>query len=367
MELIMQKIKIMVDSNIPLLEKALSGLADISIFDGRTLSNKDIIDFGCKLLFVRSTTKVGEALLEGSNVEAVATATSGSEHFDKLYLEQKGIRCYDAIGSNALSVAEYCTFGILHWAMLRQINIEGKSLGIIGYGNVGKRLACFAKALGLNVIINDPPLFDNGFSFPKDYTYMGIDDLMNSCDIISTHTPLTFDGKHKTKDLIDERLIENLKAGSLLLHASRGGVVNESAWVLATKSGKIDAIIDVWEGEPNVSSEAAYAAIISTPHIAGHSYDAKLRGTLIMAEVFERETGLKPNYELILAELNSFGKRYICETDKQDIYELLSKSRDLLMLSDSFKLASNELDFAKRFDLFRKNYPIEREIFEEIY
>ncbi len=227
----MKKLNILIDDNIPLLPEILHPLGKIKTFPGRTLTNQDVLDFETDILVVRSTTKVNENLLKNSKVRVVATATSGSEHLDKDYLKQNDIIFFDSIGSNALSVAEYCIFGILHWAFEHKIDIKNKIIGIIGYGNVGRRLAVLARHIGLKVIINDPPLMNQKPDEIKNETHVNLKELIASSDILSTHTPLSFDGEYPTFSLINEDNLKYLKRKALLLHTSRGGVVEEKAWL----------------------------------------------------------------------------------------------------------------------------------------
>src|SRR6185436_19305877 len=148
--------RILVDENIPLGRETFGAYGEVAAFAGRTLARKDLD--GCDALMVRSVTKVDEALLKGTPVRFVGTATIGTDHVDLDWLARQGIGFSSAPGSNANSVAEYVTAALLHLRKTQGFTTEGKTLGIIGWGNVGKQVEKKAAALGLKVLRNDPPL-----------------------------------------------------------------------------------------------------------------------------------------------------------------------------------------------------------------
>ncbi len=369
----MKNINVLIDSNIPLLSEAIADFANVSIFEGGKLTNQKLIAAKCTMLFVRSTTQVNKELLNGTEVKFVATATSGSEHLDKIYLEANKIAYFDAIGSNALSVAEYVIFAILFWAQENNKPLDGKKIGIIGFGNVGKRVAYFARLLGLELWVNDPPLVAEGYAFPEGLKVSNIDEIFQNCDIITNHVPLELGGKFPTHNLIDGKLISMITQGSLFVHASRGGVVRESVWIEAAVKNQIVPIIDVWENEPYISSEAMRAARLATPHVAGHAFDAKLKGTLDMARAFEEFTGQKPNCDIILNELNNSEKIDLSNWNNENIYQMLLKSREIPRIHQAFlgeinnpdENITNEENISDRFKSMRKNFPCQREVFPE--
>ncbi|MDQ1265955.1 MAG: erythronate-4-phosphate dehydrogenase, partial [Bacteroidota bacterium] len=288
----MSKITAFIDSNIPLLAETLGSCVDICRFTGRGLSAKELIEGNCKYLFVRSTTKVNRELLDNTPVRFVGTATSGIDHIDSSFLESNRIAFADAPGSNANSVAEYVVFSILKWSLYKGIDLKGKSIGIIGYGNVGKIVGSYADNMKLKVFVNDPPLHDAGFEFPDYCKYSELSEI-SSCNIITNHVPLTNGGLYPTINLLDEKFITDMPNDSLFIHASRGGVADEDALLERMLKKEISGAIDVWYNEPLINSELAGLSIIATPHVAGYSRDGKLRGTLRMAQAFERHSGIK--------------------------------------------------------------------------
>lgn len=361
----MKKNIVLVDKNIPLLAEALAEVAEVTEFEGRKLNRTTLLDCECDMLFVRSTTQVNSALLYGSKVRFVATATSGSEHLDKKYLEENKIKYEDAIGSNAMSVAEYVIFAILKWAFEYDIDLKGKILGIVGFGNVGRRTAHYASLLGLRILVNDPPLYDIGFVFP-DYTeYRQLDDLLSECDILTNHVPLNSDEPYSTVSLLNDENLRLLKNNSLVIHVSRGGVVVEKDLINASKRG-ITVVADVWENEPYVDIQVVRECFLATPHIAGHSFDGKLRGSLMMAKAFERFTGLNPNHAVLAEAMENSNHVDLAKISNIDLFELLKKTKDLEHIHKDFLSTFNEPNSAELFDQMRKNYPIQREIFKEL-
>lgn len=351
----------LVDNNIPQLPEILEQTGEVHKFEGRQLTNEIVKQCKATILLVRSTTKVNEELLKGTYIKIVGTATSGSEHLDKKYLDEQGILYFDAIGSNALSVAEYCMYCILSYAEEKNIDLKSKVLGIIGYGNVGKRLATIAKHIGMTVVINDPPLLESNPEILKNETHFEINEIVQVADILTNHVPLTMSGKHKTHNLIDNRLLEKVKTGALLLHTSRGGVVCEESWVRMANSGRIVVDADVWMNEPNVRSESVSAAKIATPHIAGHSYDAKLRGSLMLAKSLERILQVKLDTSQLEIECNS-NKKDVSKLSKDEIFSLLKKKR-IDETSSEFKKFVSDEEISNNFEKMRKGYPKIRECF----
>lgn len=355
---------IFVDENIPLLADTLKDCCEIYKFVGRNLTNQHLKDYDCEFLFIRSTTKVNKELLDGTNVRFVASATSGIDHVDLDYLCHNNIFFADAKGSNANSVAEYVVFSALKWAILNHIKIEDKTIGIIGFGCIGRIVSKYFYDLGLKVIINDPPLLTEGYEFSDNYHYADLDQLLTQSDIITNHVPLASVGEYPTLNLISDVNIDCIKPGSLIIHSSRGGVIEESALLSAIINNKISAVIDVWKDEPLINKELAKIALLISPHVAGYSYDGKLKGTLDLLNAYEEFTGNetnKGNVQSILSrKINIAVQEY---DDIERLYIHLLNSREFERDSDNL---IRTLDFpdelrAKEFDRQRKEYPKRRE------
>lgn len=355
---------IFIDENIPYLKQALNNCGQIIEFKGRKLKRNDLIEDNCEIIFTRSTTTIDHNLLDNTKVKFVGSATSGIDHVDTDYLKKKNIHFADAKGSNANSVAELVVYGMIKWSYKKKIELKGKTIGVIGYGSIGKIVSRYAENLGMKVIVNDPPLKDEGFEFPENINYMRIDELCRKSDIISNHVYLTKEGKYPTYKLLNEDRIKLIQNGSLVIHTSRGGVIDEQALLSRLKSNELEAVIDVWENEPLINKELVDLSLLVTPHVGGYSLDGKLRGALAMAKAFRNYSRLKPDLSEInniLSEYKPVPKEYYKDINK--IYTLLSKKRrfdeDDKALRETMLLSYEER--ANAFDSLRKNYPQRRE------
>ena len=234
-------------------------------------------------LIIRSGTKVNAELLENTSVKFVGTATSGIDHIDTKYLEENNIYFCDAAGSNANSVSDYVISAIQYISTEKKINLEGKKIAIIGCGNVGITLIPKLKSLGLETLINDPPKAYSK-TLQKDLLLQleSLDKILPEADIVTIHTPLVETGKWPTKNLVNKAFLDLMKKDSIFINTSRGGICDEDALLEVKKNNQIGYIVtDVWNNEPNYNVELCNQSIIATPHIAGHSYHAKLLGTLM--------------------------------------------------------------------------------------
>jgi len=319
------------------------------------------------ILLVRSVTKINSQLLDGSRVKFVGTATIGIEHVDIDYLKSRGIGFTSAPGSNANSVAEYFIAGLLNIAQKYQIELSGKSLGIIGFGNVGSRVAKKAQTLGMELYINDPPLQRQ----TGDTKYRPIEELFG-CDFLTVHTPLTFDGSDKTFHLIDESFFDSLKNGCVFFNTSRGAVVDTAALKKAIQSGKLKAsVLDVWENEPAIDVELLEMVDIATPHIAGYSLDGKVAGMIMIYKAVCDYCGIElaygeesflsaPVVDRLTVPPGLADEQMIMDDVVRKIYDI---KKDDAALRDVLGLPADER--AEYFVQLRKDYPIRRE-FEDI-
>ncbi|PKL84879.1 MAG: hypothetical protein CVV22_10905 [Ignavibacteriae bacterium HGW-Ignavibacteriae-1] len=360
----LKKYSIVIDENIPIIDVILSDYHHITKVSGREITNQLLKSTDANCLICRSQTKVTQNLLEGTKINFVATATSGSDHIDTNYLTHKKITFNSAIGSNATSVAEYVIFSILHWSKINQISLQNKRLGIIGFGNIGKRLANFAEQIGLIIIVNDPPLRKSGFSFPQNLSYCEIDDLFNSCDIITNHVPLTKNCEFATANLINSDLIAKIRNNSLFIHTSRGGIVDESALNEIETERNISFVIDVWNSEPNFDSVLAQKCLIATPHIAGYSFDGKLNGALMMMNALTLHTSVAYDLKLLNEAHSHDSKIAIEKLDKSELYDKLNERRAFLRDNEIFAqtFVTDSAGKAQMFDEIRRKYPVRREL-----
>jgi len=268
--------KIIADSKIPFVQEAFADVAEVTVLDTRQIVPDAVRN--TDVLLVRSETKVDDSLLEDSCVQFVATATIGTDHIDTDYLQQRGIGFASAPGSNANSVGEYIVAALLVLEERSGISLAGKTLGVVGVGNVGTIVVRYARALGLDVLQNDPPLART----TGNPVFHSLDELMG-VDILTIHVPLTKTGPDKTLHLFDDKRIHAMKPGSILINTSRGGVVETVAIKNALRTHHLAAcVLDVWEHEPTIDAELLLLATLGTPHIAGYSFDGKVNGTVMI-------------------------------------------------------------------------------------
>ena len=262
--------KIVADDKIPFLEGVFEPWAEVVRLPGRAIAPADVAD--ADALIVRTRTRCDAALLAGSRVRFVATATIGFDHIDAPDLAKLGIRWTSAPGCNADSVAQYAAAVLLNFG----IPLEGRTLGVIGAGHVGSRVAKVGAALGMRVLLNDPPRAEA--EGPEKFVPLA--ELLREADVATLHVPKESGGAHPTIDLADAAFFAALKPGARLISAARGEVVDETALKAALHSGRLaDAAIDVWRNEPEIDRELLALARFATPHIAGYSTDGKANGT----------------------------------------------------------------------------------------
>ena len=281
--------KIFADENMPLVEELFAGRGEIIRGAGRHLTVRQLADVD--VLLVRSVTKANAELLEGTTVKFVGSATAGIDHVDQEYLQRAGIEFAYAPGCNANSVAEYVVAALLSLAVRDRFELAGKSIGIVGHGQVGSRVAAKCRALGMETLVNDPPLTEQGVELDC----VELNDLLG-VDILTLHVPLTFDGKYVTANLIDADWLSRIgRPGMMIINTCRGGVLDETALWQGRASGLIgQVVLDVYQGEKSpqrVSGEALAQADIATPHIAGYSYDGKALGTVMLYEALAKRYG----------------------------------------------------------------------------
>ncbi len=353
------------DNNIPYLDEALKNIVQIRFFNANSLTNGELVTSKAEALFVRSTIKVNSNLLDNTSIKFVATATSGNDHFDIPYLEKNGIFYTDALGSNANSVAEYVIYSILSWAESNSIDLATKTIGIVGYGNIGQLVAKYSQYLGLKILVNDPPLKDIGFDFPDYSHYTELNELIENSDIITNHVPKILDGIYKTIGLFNSENLKLCKEHSLFIHASRGKVVQENSLIENIRPKNTTLITDVWADEPLVNKVLLNHSLLATPHIAGHSFEGKVRGTLMVIEAYEKYFDLKVNKDHIYKLLKNYKPlNRITFQDNHHILSLLQQNRKLKE-DDKFlrKLSTFDDETIKKgFINYRQQYPVRHEI-----
>jgi len=349
--------KIVIDENIEFGNEAFNQFDEIILSHGRKITNEMLKD--ADALVVRSITKVNEELLKGTNVKFVGTATIGTDHLDKDYLDSANIKYASAPGCNSFAVTEYILTAISLIAHKQNFNLADKSLGVIGYGNIGKKITRYAKEIGMKVVVNDPPLEREGYN----YNFSELEEALE-CDIITCHVPLNKSGEDKTVHLLDEQRINNLEPDTILLNSSRGPVVDNSALLKRLKDkNDLTVVLDVWENEPTINQELLEKVYLGTQHIAGYSYEGKVNGTVMiynsLCDFFEVDKKWTPTLKKV-------------EDDKINppasqttslLYYLTNKiysiEENSSMLKGNAQLSSE--DFGRQFDQLRKNFNLRRE------
>ncbi len=284
--------KVVVDKNNPLVAETFRQFGDVISLGTKDITRESVHDVD--ILIVRSETKVTKELLDGSAVKFVGTATIGTDHVDVEYLHSRKIGFASAPGSNANSVAEYIVAALLLLARRKGFSLKEKTIGVVGVGNVGSKVVRNAKAFGMTVLKNDPPLARAS----SDTSFLSLDELMNA-DIITVHVPLTKTGPDPTYHLFDVVRMNKIKKGAILINTARGSVIDGKALSDALSSGHLGgAALDVWEGEPGIDTFLLEKVDIGTPHIAGYSFDGKLSAVKQTYSAACKFFGQKENWAL---------------------------------------------------------------------
>ena len=271
--------KIIVNKHTPYAEQLFQTIGDVTALASSEISNRAVRN--ADILIVRSETLVSKELLEGSSVKFVGTVTIGTDHIDHQYLQKRSIASASAAGSNANSVAEYILSALLVLSVKKNIALRKLVLGVVGVGNIGSKVVKIAEALGMKVLQCDPPLARReGVT----HRFVSFEEALKA-DIVTFHVPLTKTGPDATYHLIDESSVKKMKHGAVLINTSRGSVVETDALMKALDEKHLsEAILDVWEKEPDINTELLRRVFIGTPHIAGYSLDGKLNAVQMIYE-----------------------------------------------------------------------------------
>lgn len=315
--------------------------------DGRSIKNADLV--AADVLLVRSVTRVDKDLLQGTGVRFVGSATIGIDHLDSGWLEENNIAWAHAPGCNADAAAQY-TLAMMWLACERlQMDFKQQSVGIIGRGNVGKRLEYLLQTLAIPVMACDPPLQDQG-----EQHLVSMDKACTN-SIISLHIPLTRAGKYPTRNLFEQQQLAALAPGTLLVNASRGGVIEAAALLSNLQSGHINAALDVWPEEPYIAPELLDLVSVASPHIAGYSIEGKHAGTEMIYQAFrnsiatDTKAQVPANDDTVIIECRS-------STPADELLQQLIKSSCPVTRDDAALRSS-----PRQFDKLRATYPVRHE------
>ncbi len=284
--------RLIVDSHIPHIQGLIEPRADVLYLEPQEIMRDAVRD--ADALIVRTRTRCDAALLDGSRVRFIGSATIGTDHIDLDYCTSRGIAVCNAPGCNAPAVAQWVFCAIHAWMQARGIAApDGLTLGIVGVGHIGSIVARWGRALGFTVLLNDPPRENRDGSF--DEFFSPLEELQRRCDIITFHTPLTRDGQWPTWHLCDQAFLDGLAHCRLILDAARGPIADNAA--LLGWHG--DVALDCWENEPGISLPLLEKAIVATPHIAGYSTEGKQRGTAMMLDALNAFCG----WDIVVPEI----------------------------------------------------------------
>mgnify|MGYP000910493372 FL=1 len=354
--------KIIADKDIYRVKESFSVFGDLELIPGREISASHIKD--ADALLVRTVTKINRDLLGSSSLRFIGSASSGYDHVDVELLREKGVFFCHAPGCNAAAVVDY-VFAVLAWNACKQSDQWlNKSVGIIGAGNVGSRLAKKLLALGMSISIYDPFLKSNHELAPY---FCSLEEALQQ-DVVTFHTALFDSGLHPTYHMVGLELLSMLKTGAILINASRGEVIDNCAldnFLLLRPD--VSVALDVWENEPEINLLLLNKVQIATPHIAGYSLNGKLNGTSKIYDEFsrffsladssftqeEKKNALKIDSEV---EPNDYINKLILNAYPITNDFIDFDKKDLPQIAIHFDALRNDYNFRKEF----KDFQLER-------
>lgn len=347
--------KIYADENMPYVQQFFADFGEVQLFAGRELKSEQLSD--ADVLLVRSITQVNaELLANASQLRFVGTATIGTDHIDQTYLAERGIAFGNAPGCNARSVVEYIISCIWCLAERYQWQLPDKTIGIVGVGSIGSRLAEVLQALGIRVLLCDPVRAEAETDFP----HCPFEQLLVQADVLSFHVPHCLQGPNATQHLINHLSLAKLKPDCALLNASRGSVFDNQALLAEARTGhRRPLALDVWEHEPNILLPLLSYVDIATAHIAGHSVEGKARGTAMLyqqlCQLLEQPIEHSIDSFCSAAAISSVEiQQDFGLPDVQNLFKLVyDVRRDDALLRHYIE--------AQGFDWLRKHYPPRRE------
>lgn len=347
--------KIVVDDKIPFIREAIAQIStDVIYKSGIAISPDDIHD--ADALIIRTRTRCDEALLKGSKVSFIATATIGYDHLDIEYLKRAHITWTNCPGCNANSVGQYIHSCLLLLEKEKGYDLSKTTVGLVGVGHVGHAVIEAIRPLGVQILLNDPPQKEALRKAGKPHEFfLKMEELQEKCDIISFHTPLITKGPYPTFHLANKTFFNALKKQPIIINTSRGAVVDNTDVLQALKDDIIrDAIIDTWENEPNINQELLNLIYIGTPHIAGYSADGKANATRMALTALCNHFHLPVTFQIRVPQLPE---------EELPAPNLTETERALVLYNphtDSLKLKSHPTMFEE----LRGNYPLRREFIE---
>ncbi len=328
--------------------------ATVEYRSGKAISHEDVKD--AHALIVRTRTKCDASLLEGSKVKFIASATIGYDHIYTRYCADNGIEWTNAKGCNSGSVEQYVAAVLMDICKKEKKAPSKLTLGVVGVGNVGKKVARLGKLLGFKVLQNDPPRARE----EGDANFVSLNRIARKCDVVTFHVPLNMDGMDKTFHLFDEKFLGKLEKKPYIINSSRGEVADTQALILGAKKNKVRGLIlDVWENEPGINKELVKLTDISTPHIAGYSADGKANGTTMsveaVAKFFEFPIGTVKLKNIPMPEEDLIKVNLAKNSLLQGLQKAIGETYNIMEDSRALR------DKLSNFEQLRNNYPVRRE------
>jgi erythronate-4-phosphate dehydrogenase len=346
--------KIIIDDKIPYIRGAFEGVADVVYLPG-SKTTPEVVKVADAIV-TRTRTICNEKLLAGSSVKFIATATIGYDHIDTDYCDTAGIKWTNAPGCNSKSVEQYIASTLMVLAERKNLQLKDLTIGVVGVGNVGSKVARICELFGMKVLLNDPPRERAEGS----EAFVSLKQVMNEADIITLHVPLNMKGEDATFHLGNEVFFSGLKHKPVVINSCRGEVVDTLAVKAALKSNQISGFVcDCWENEPDIDLELLSMTEIATPHIAGYSKDGKATGTQMSVHAISQFFGLKlENWQPSGVEEPA---NPTFELDGTGLSEQQIISKAIL---HTYDIRNDDQDFRQntsQFEQLRGDYPTRRE------
>lgn len=335
--------KIVADNKIPFLKDVFEPFAQVLYLPGKSIDRAALQD--ADVLITRTRTKCTRELLENTSVRHIATATIGFDHIRVPDMTALGITWNNAPGCNANSVGQYISCAL----QTLGDSLEGKTIGVVGVGNVGSIVARYAEAMGMKVLRNDPPRQERG-----EEGFVSLEEVLESSDVVTLHVPLEQAGKYPTLQMADKRFFSAMRKGAFFFNAARGEAMNSMALKEALKSGHLSAaVIDVWENEPEIDRELLDMVHIGTMHIAGYSTDGKANGTAASVRAAAEVLGI--------SELKNWSPDSLPEPLEEKRISYTSFGETLLHTYDPRNDSARLKGSREKFEELRGSYPVRRE------
>lgn len=349
--------KIIADKNIPFLQGIAEYFGEVTYLSGTEFTNRSIK--GADTLIIRTVTQCNEALLKNTNVKLICSATIGYDHIDTHYCDARHIAWHNAPGCNSSSVQQYVLSALISLSSKYNFDLKNKVIGIVGVGNVGKKVAQACHRLGMEVLLNDPPRQEK----EKNGNFVSLETIMRQADIITFHTPLIREGMFKTYHLADNRFFSALEKKPFIINSARGGIIQTQAIKEAIRKNLISGtVIDCWENEPDIDKEYLQMVDIATPHIAGYSADGKANATRIslqtIADFYKLDNKpLKliniPEPENPIIDLSKYSAKEQIQQAVLNTYDLIIDYKRLKEKPEDFKRLRNEYPLRREFPSYR--------------